>query len=173
MKTAKFEDLLATELERLYEAESQILRALSKMIAAATSEELAGALQAHRDETKEHLHRLDKIVEAIGEQPGSLRSEGIEGLIQESERLIMELDRSSALDAALILMAQKLERNAIATYQMLRTIAEILGQQETSELLQETLDEKLAADETLGGLADKILTGAVSSKKRGGGSGGG
>ena len=172
MKTPKFEDLLATELERLYEAESQILQALPKMIAAVTSEELAEALQVHRDQTKEHLHRLDKIVEAIGEQPGSLRSEGIEGLIQESERLV-ELDKSPALDAALILVAQKLELCERTSYQMLQTIAEVLGQQETSELLQATLDEEMAAEETLESIAERLLTGAAPSIERSGSGGAG
>lgn len=168
MKVSKLEDFLTTELDRLYEAETQILRAMPKMIAAATSEELAETLQAHRDQTKGHLHRLDEIVEAIGEQPGSLRSEGIEGLIEESERLVRELDKSPALDAALILVAQKLERCEIAAYQMLQTIAEILGQRETSDLLQTTLDQETAADEALENLAEKMLTGTGSSEKRSG-----
>ncbi len=171
MKTSKFEDLLSTELERLHDAETRILQVLPKMVAAATSEELAEALQTHRDQTKEHLHRLENIFEALGEQPGSLRSEGVEGLIQESERLIMELEKSPALDAALILVARKLELCESTSYQMLQTIAETLGQQETSELLQETLDEEVAAEETLESLAEKVLTGATSSMERSGGGG--
>ena len=171
MKVSKFEDLLTTELERLYEAENQILEALPKMIAVVTSGELAEVLQAHRDQTKEHLQRLDKIFESIGEQPGSLRSEGTEGLIQELERMLTELDKSATLDAALILVSQRLEHCEIVSYQMLQTIAALLGQQETSELLQASLDEEMAAVETLETIAEKVLTGATSSMERSGRSG--
>ncbi len=165
MKAAKFEGLLRSELEELYDAENQILKALPKMIAAVSSADLAEALQDHLDLTKEHVRRLDGIFESIGEEAGSRRSEGMEGVVQESERLLTELEKSPALDAGLLGAAQKVEHYEIAGYRMARAIAEILGQQETAELLQETLDEEMAADETLENLTETVLTGAGASSK--------
>ncbi|HLK48777.1 MAG TPA: ferritin-like domain-containing protein [Bryobacteraceae bacterium] len=162
MKTGKFEAVLSTELADLHEAETQIVKALPKMIAAASSEELAQAFQDHLDQTKEQVRRLESIFESMGEQPGSGRSEGIGGLVQETERIITELEKTAALDAALIGAAQKVEHYEIAGYRTARAIAEVLGQQETAELLQETLDEEIAADEALETLAEKVLTGSSS-----------
>ena len=172
MKAGKFEDLLGTELADLHDAETQILKALPKMIAAASAEELAQALQDHLDQTKEHVRRLESIFEAMGEQPGSGRSEGIAGLVLESERLITELEKSAALDAGLIGAAQKVEHYEIASYRMARALAEVLGQQETAELLQETLDEEMAADEVLESLAESVLTGTGKSSAPGAGASG-
>jgi ferritin-like metal-binding protein YciE len=147
----------------LYDAEEQILKALPKMIVAASSEELAQAFQDHLDQTKEHVRRLEKIFEAIGEEPGTGRSDGIQGLLEETERLVGETEKSPALDAALIGAAQKVEHYEIAAYRMARAVAEFLGQQDTSELLQETLDEEVAADEILETISEKILTGTAAS----------
>ena len=43
----KFEDLFQNTLADLYDAEKQIVEAMPKIIAAASSEELSTALQAH------------------------------------------------------------------------------------------------------------------------------
>lgn len=162
MNDAKFEALFDACLEELYDAENQMVTALPEMIAAAFSEELARGLQQHLDQTKEHIRRLQSVFDGMGEQPGSRLSEGMQGLLMEGERLIRELPKSRVLDAGLIGAARKAEHYEIAAYETARAIAEIIGQQETAVLLQETLEEEIAADELLGNFADSILTGAGS-----------
>ncbi len=162
MKATRFEDLFREELEELHDAETQIAKALPKLIAAASSEELAQALQDHLDLTKEQIRRLDAIFQAIGEQPGSTQSGVVEALLREAERVIGAFDKSPALDAALIGAAAKVEHYEIAAYWMVRSIAEILGQQEAMELLQATLDEETTMDENLQDIAEAILTGEDS-----------
>lgn len=159
MSDAKFEDLFNRQLDELYDAENQIAKALPKMIAATSSEDLARALQEHLDQTKEHIRRLERIFEAMSEQPGSGKSAGMEGLLTEGERLIADLQKSMVLDAGLIGAAQKVEQYEVAAYRMARGIAEILAQQDTVELLQETLDEEMAMAEDLEDFAETILTG--------------
>src|SRR3954452_22243474 len=58
MKSMKtLEDLLTHELKDLFSAEKQILKALPKMIKAATSEDLQQALQNHLTETEQQFTR--------------------------------------------------------------------------------------------------------------------
>jgi len=159
MNNAKFEDLFNRQLDELFDAESQIAAGLPKMIAAASSEDLARALQEHLDQTKEQIRRLETIFEAMGDQPGSGKSAGMAGLITEGDRLVADLQKSPVLDAGLIGAAQKVEQYEIAAYRMARGIAEILSQQDTADLLQETLDEEMAMAEDLEDFAEAILTG--------------
>jgi|SRR5947209_5397481 len=159
MKDGKFEDLLLEGLQDLYDAEQQITKALPKMAEAATSAELAEAFQQHLDETKAQVERLERIFEAMGEQPGGKPCEGMQGLIHEGERLMSEISRSPTLDVGLIAAAQKVEHYEISAYGSMRMLAETLGQPETAELLEETLDEEKATDDTLTEIAESILSG--------------
>lgn len=163
MAEAKFETLFREELEILYDAEKQIVAVLPKMIAAASSEELSGALQDHLDETKQQVVRLDRIFEAMGEEAGAREGQGMQGLLQEGENLIAKLEKSAVLDIGLINAAQKVENYEICGYGTVRALAEMLGQQEAAELLEETLEEESAAADILTDLAEVILSGEDTS----------
>ncbi|MBV9505238.1 MAG: ferritin-like domain-containing protein [Acidobacteriia bacterium] len=159
MKNAKFEDVFREGLADLYDAENQIVAALPKLIAASSSEELAEALQEHLDETKEQVKRLDKVFQMMGEQPAGKTCEGMQGLLKEGERIISENEKSPVLDAGIIAAAQKVEHYEIASYGTARSMAEMLGQSEVADLLQETLEEEEAADENLTEIAADIMGG--------------
>jgi ferritin-like metal-binding protein YciE len=160
MKTeARFEDLFRERIEDLYDAEKQIVDALPKLIAESSSATLAGALQQHLDETKEQVVRLETIFEGMGEQPGSRRCEGMQGIIGEGEQSIAKLKKSPVLDVAAIAAAQRVEHYEIAGYGIACAMAEMLGQEDTLLLLQETLEEERDADENLSEVAESILSG--------------
>ena len=159
MPEAKFETLFRDELEDLYDAEKQIVAALPKMIAASSSEELAGALQVHLDETREQVARLEKVFQAMGEEPGGTECQGMQGLLREGEKMISKMQKSPVLDAGIIAAAQKVEHYEISGYGTAHAMAEMLGQQDAADLLQETLAEEKATDETLTEIAEAILTG--------------
>ena len=155
----KFEDLFQNVLADLYDAEKQILEALPKMIAAASSEELGAALEAHLEETKAQVSRLETIFERIAAQPEAAECHPMEALLNEGSRLISEFGKSTVLDAALIGAAQKVEHYEIAGYTTASALAEVLGQQDAFELLQETLEEETEADATLAEISDSLLSG--------------
>jgi len=159
MKEAKFEDLLSHTLNDLYDAERQILEALPKMKDAVTTDELAQAFELHMQQTREQVSRLDRIFAKMGEQPGGKPSEGMEGLLREGEKLLVEMEKSPVLDAALIAAAQKVEHYEISGYGTARTLAEMLGQNETADLLEQTLEEEKDTDEALTEVAEMIMGG--------------
>ncbi len=159
MKDAKFEDLFQEELKDMYDAEKQIVKALPKMIAASSSPELAAALQEHLQETQEQVKRLERVFESMGEQPGGKTCEGMQGLLREGEKMITEMAKSPVLDAGIIGAAQKVEHYEISAYGTARTMAEMLGQADAAELLDETLEEEKAADEKLTEIAEAIMAG--------------
>ena len=86
--------------------------------------------------------------------PRSKKCEAMEGLVKESQRVMEDLPKgSAAIDAGLIISAQKAEHYEIAAYGSLVQLAKTMGQNEIADLLQQTLDEEKQADQLLTELA--------------------
>jgi ferritin-like metal-binding protein YciE len=158
MKEANFEELFREELEDIYDAERQIIQALPKMAEAASSEELQAAFQEHLEVTRQQVKRLDKVFQKIGSKPGKKTCEGMQGLLREGEKMMGEIPKSAVLDAGLIAAAQKVEHYEISAYGTVRTMAEMLGQEDAAELLEETLEEEKETDENLTEIAESIMS---------------
>ena len=149
MKLQSLEDVLMAELSDLMSAEKQLVKALPKVAEAASSKELREAIEHHLDETRGHVQRLEQVFESLGADSESEHCEAMEGLIGEGEEIVEADGDGAAKDAALIGAAQRVEHYEIAAYGTARTLAEQLGKDEAAALLQETLDEESAADQTL------------------------
>ncbi|WP_345211110.1 DUF892 family protein, partial [Mucilaginibacter gynuensis] len=52
----------------IYWAENHLVKGLPKMIKAATSAKLSSAIEAHLEQTKNHVSRLEKVFELLGEK---------------------------------------------------------------------------------------------------------
>jgi ferritin-like metal-binding protein YciE len=61
------------------------------------------------------------------------------------------------MDAALISIAQKVEHYEIASYGTVRTWAQLIGDEQTAKLLQQTLDEEGKTDKLLTELAENTI----------------
>jgi ferritin-like metal-binding protein YciE len=155
MKVDTAEKLFTDELKDLYSAEKQITRALPKMAKAASSEELKEAFQKHLEQTQGHVERLDRIFEILGKSAGGKTCQGMKGLIEEGSEMMEQTD-GEIRDAAMIAAAQKVEHYEMAGYGTVRAIAELMGQSEIAELLQQTLDEESETDKKLTQIAKKV-----------------
>jgi len=149
------EKLLVDELKDLYSAENQITKALPKMAKAATTNELKTAFQTHLKETEGQIKRLDRVFEILDKPSGGKTCKGMQGLIEEGSETMQQTE-GEVRDAALICAAQKVEHYEMAGYGSVRTWAQILGQKEIADLLQQTLDEEGQTDHKLTQLAGKI-----------------
>jgi ferritin-like metal-binding protein YciE len=149
-------ELFLDEIADVYNAEQQLTKALPKMAKAAESEELREAFEAHLEETEEHVSRLEQVVEGLGEKLKRKTCAAMKGLVEEAQDLMKEQKDSSALDAALIAAAQKVEHYEIASYGTLCAWAEQMGHDDALETLRSTLEEEKAADEKLTGIAESL-----------------
>ena len=145
--------LFLDELADMYDAEQRIVRALPKMIKAATCTELKGALQSHWKETQGHVAKLERVFKSIGEKARGKKCEATVGLLKEGEEIAGEFKGSPAINAALIAAAQKVEHYEMASYGCLHEWAGLLGHDTAAKLLEEILEEERGADETLTTLA--------------------
>ena len=156
MKVDTFQKFYVEELKDLYSAEKQLIQALPKMAKAAHSQELRSAFEEHLEVTKQQKERLERIFESMDRKPDGESCVAMKGLIKEGDDIMKSELEGSALDAALIVAAQKVEHYEIAGYGSARNHAEILGDEEAAGLLQETLDEEGETDEKLTNLAREI-----------------
>lgn len=161
MAIESMQDLFLHTVKDIYFAENQILKALPKMSAAANSAELKDAFDSHLLETEGHVERLKQVFELLGEKPAGEECPAIEGIIEESEELMEEIEDANTLDAALIAAAQAVEHYEITRYGTLVSWAGELGLDEVAALLLETLEEEHAADAKLTDLGESRINAAA------------
>ena len=156
MEMESLRELYIEELKDLYSAENQIIKALPKMVKAATSSELKKGFEQHLAQTRGQVERLEKIFKELDESPKGKKCKGMEGLLEEGKEWMEEDAEPEVMDAGLIAAAQRVEHYEIAGYGCVRTYAELLGFTNAAKLLQQTLDEEKQTDEKLTGLAQTI-----------------
>ncbi len=161
-KMNSLEDLFIDQLKDLYNAESQLIKALPKMAKAASSTELQNGFKEHLEQTKRQADRIVQIFqEGDGKGPqGTPRGKkcvGMEGLIKEGQEIIAENASPSVKDAGLIAAAQKVEHYEISGYGTARTYAQMLGYNKAAKLLEDTLHEEEQTDKKLTALAESQI----------------
>ena len=109
MELDTLRDLYIDELKDLYSAENQILKALPRMIKAASNPELKQAFETHLRQTEGQVQRLDQIFQELDASPRGKKCVGMEGLIEEAKELLSEKPEPEVLDAGLISKAQHVE----------------------------------------------------------------
>ncbi|MFY9559349.1 MAG: ferritin-like domain-containing protein [Terriglobales bacterium] len=155
MTANSLQELYVEQLQDLYSAEQQIIKALPKMIAAAQSEELRSALDEHLEVTRRQASRIETICQELGEDPENEKCKGMEGVLKEGSDLLKAVSKE-VRDAAIIAAAQRVEHYEMAGYGTARTYATLLGHDEAASLLEQTLEEEKEADERLSGLAEEL-----------------
>jgi ferritin-like metal-binding protein YciE len=150
--------LYIDQIQQLNSAETQITDALPKMIEAASDPQLKQALNTHLEETRRHVARTEQILRHLEGDADSKKCKGIAALISEGEDVIKDANEDAVRDAGIIAAAQKVEHYEIAAYGTVRTWAEILGETQHAELLEQTLSEEKHADSVLTSISDSANT---------------
>jgi ferritin-like metal-binding protein YciE len=131
-RLASMDDLLVHEMQDIYHAENQILKALPKLAKAATHPDLKRAFEEHRRETEGQVRRLEQSFKLLGVPARGRKCEGMVGLL-------------------------KVEHYEIASYGCICTYAEMLGYDQVHELLGQNLDEEESTDQKLTALAENVI----------------
>ena len=154
-KEKNLNDAFYETLKDIYYAEKQIVRALGKSVKAAHADELKHAFEKHREESAEHVERLEQIFEIIGKTARAKTCEAMQGLTSEMDEDLADFGESPAADAVLIGCAQAVEHYEIARYGTLKAWAGQLGFQDAVKLLERTLQEEKKTDELLTRIAEQ------------------
>jgi len=149
--------VFADQLKDLYNAESQLVKALPKLRDSADNSDLKDAISRHLEQTKHQIIRLEQIFERLDEKPTGQECFAMKGLIQEAYDVGRKHYAPPALDAALIAVLQRIEHYEVAGYGTARSFAKHLGDEESANLLQQTLSEEAQADRVLSELAENEI----------------
>ena len=147
-------DLFVHQLQDIYYAEKQLLKALPKMADKATDKQLKQGFMSHLEETRTQVQRLEQVFQMHGAEVKAVKCPAIDGIITEAEEIFGEVEDKQVLDAALINAAQAAEHYEITRYGSLIAWARQLGRNDCAGVLQKTLDEEKAADKKLTKLAE-------------------
>ncbi len=165
MSTLKtLNDLFEDQIKDLYSAEKQLVKALPKMVKAASSPALKQAFEEHLEETKGHVMRLEQVAQEVGIKPGGKHCKAMEGLIEEGGEAMEEEGDAALCDALLVAAAQRVEHYEIAGYGTARALAKQMGASVAVDLLSETLQEEKNADEGLTRICMKELYAGVATE---------
>jgi len=147
-------DLFVHQLQDIYYAEKQLVKALPNMAKKATDPQLKQGFLTHLDETRQHVTRLEEVFKMHGAEIRAIDCPAIDGIIEEADDTTSEIEDKAVLDAALINAAQAAEHYEITRYGSLIAWARQLGRNECAGILQKTLDEEKATDKKLTALAE-------------------
>ncbi|MDR3619679.1 MAG: ferritin-like domain-containing protein [Paludisphaera borealis] len=157
MKIQTLSDLMIDLVRDMFDAEKQLIKALPKMVRTASSPHLRRAFETHMEETKLHVHRLEEVLELLGQPIRAKKCRAMQCLLDEGKEFF-ELDAPADVkDAALIAAAQKIEHYEIASYGSLRTWAGLLGEFPIKKLLGDSLAEEKRTDELLTEIAENVV----------------
>ena len=148
------DDLYVHQLQDIYYAEKQILKALPDMIGKVSDRDLKMGLQHHLKETETHVARLEQVFKLHDLKAKAVDCPAIDGIIEEAEEVSAEVEDKEVLDAAIVAAAQAVEHYEITKYGTLIAWARQLGRDDAAAILAKTLEEEKAADKKLTSVAE-------------------
>ena len=153
-------ELLVEQLRDILHAETQLTKALPKMVKAAHSEQLQRLFEIHLEETEAQAERLNECLRLLEAPARAKACKGMAGLIEEGEEVIREGKRKeeTAADLALIGAAQRVEHYEMAAYTTARNLAVQMRQPEIVQLLTTSLGEEQNAGQLLDQVAQPLMS---------------
>jgi ferritin-like metal-binding protein YciE len=158
-KTAQ--DILVTELKEIHSAERQLSRAVPKLSRAISSQALKDALQARREQGAGIIEELDGFFEEMGVTKARPKNVAAEGLIEDMNEHLEEIDNPAFLDAVLLGAVQKLEHYCIAAWGTSASLGRLLDQPTVVTLMERLVAEGKRDDEALTQLAESEINPAM------------
>src|SRR5215212_9710416 len=141
MASQDLKDQLTKHIDEALGMEQNVLRMLDSMIETTDDEEIRSQLREHKLETEQHAERLERRLEAHGASPSTVREAG--GMMAALTKSVVDMVRG-----------EKAGRNArdgyatehleIASYQLLKRIAERAGDEETATACDEIIAQEQA-----------------------------
>src|SRR6188472_3680624 len=142
---ATLREALVDEVKDLYNAEKQLTKALPKLAKNATNPKLRDALTSHLSETENHVARLEQVFGLLDEKVKGKLCDGMQGIIEEGNSMLEEVEEGAVMDACIIAGGQRAEHYEMAAYGTCIAWAEALGLGDVARLLKQTLAEEKAA----------------------------
>lgn len=150
-------ELYTVQLKKALDMEKAIVdKGLPTMLEKATDPDLQEAFRAHLDESRQHVARLETILDEMEGEASEKNCKAIHALISEASDDISDAGDAQIRDVVLIAAGNQVEHHEIAVYGTLIAWAEALGEAGHQDRLMLTLEEEKKADALLTSLSEEI-----------------
>ena len=146
MEVNTLHDLFVYELRGMYDIENELVDALGELTTETSNEDISQAFAEHRDQTRDHVARLEETFDALGETPERRDNEVINGLVAEHDKFEGIAANDDVRDMFALGAGMKSERLEITGYEGLLMLADQLnlGSDVTDPIESNVSDEKQA-----------------------------
>jgi ferritin-like metal-binding protein YciE len=161
------EEIFSFKLGAALTMENDTLTMLAELEATTSRPELKALFHEHAVETQQQVENLKRCFALLGEEVSENPSPVTKGLAKEATASIRKTD-ASIVDAVLLSGAVETEHYEIAVYEVLVTNAKARGADEVAKLLQQNLDQELAALQKVKDNAERISMAGIAYAPEGG-----
>jgi ferritin-like metal-binding protein YciE len=151
------EDILTTELKEIYSAERQLSRAMQRMMKKVSSDRLREMLQQRMQQGEQLIEQLDDAFEEMEVTKGRQKNVAAEGLIEDVNHHLEEIEDERLCDPFVLASVQKIEHYCIASWGAARSIGQLLGNQTVVKQMERVLKEGKEFDEEMTKLAEEEI----------------
>lgn len=159
------EQLYATELAVVYQAEHQLFEVLPPLSELVSSQKLTSMLLTHHGETETQIRRLERVFHAQGRSPATDVTTGLIGLIGEVTSLGRHPDPGPTRDLAVLSAARAIKHYEICRYGTICNYADRLEYLDDHEILSITLEEEHELDAKLNDFAQSVQRSRSGNRK--------
>lgn len=158
-------ELYEGQLRELYWSERTMVPMLSDVSGNVYSADLLDVINNVMQKTVMQAGRLEQLFFIAGIEAETTKSEAVECLLKESDRLMIQTRRGVVRDAGVISVLQKIKHYEIACYGTMRAYAKALREEDAVTLLEETLEEEKQLDLALSAIAESHINIEAADKE--------
>ena len=153
------EDVYADELKDLWSANDQMKKLLKKIASKATDSSLKEMLTTSQDGITKHTDLLKELIEGQDEKVSKEHCKGMEGLVAEATKHILEEgpDKGPVLDTIIIAQYQRMTHYGIAGFGTAAAYAKALGLKDDHKKLGAATKDIYGGDEYMTKLAETTV----------------
>jgi ferritin-like metal-binding protein YciE len=155
MTISTLKDLYIDQLQDLYSANRQALKATQELRDAASSAQLRTALSAGAEGIEQGMEHIKSLIENHDANPRGEHCRGMEGLVAEARAHGVEADFTDedVRDASIIAQYQRMTHYGISGYGTVAAFARRLGLEEDAGVLAQCLEDTRGGDKKMTAIA--------------------
>jgi ferritin-like metal-binding protein YciE len=152
-------DLYIDELKDLWSANDQMQRVLKKIAGKASDEKLKEMLAKSQEGIAKHTAIVKELISAAGEKVSKEHCKGMEGLVEEAVKHVIEEGpaKGPARDAVIIAQYQRMSHYGIAGFGTAASFAGTLRLKDDEKKLKQATREIYNSDEYMTKLAETTV----------------
>jgi ferritin-like metal-binding protein YciE len=161
------EDLFHNELKEIHSAERQLSRSLPKLMKQVSSDRVRHLLDQRREQAANLLEQLDEAFDEMDVRKVRHKNVAAEGLIEDANQHIEQIDDERFLDPLLIAAMQKIEHYCIAAWGTAASMGRLLGEEKIIQTMERVLEEGKRFDAEMTRIAEEEVNPKMLAEEEG------